>query len=843
MRDRRLCRINLQQWLLGGASFGVMVALSSAALAQTPPQLPPRSAGAVPAEQSPEATQGAQSATPAAPATEGFGDIVVTARYVREDIQKTPMAISAQSNEQLEAAHVTNVGNLGAVIPNLYSHPPLAQASGPVISMRGVLQDQDSFAIAPAVALYVDDVYHATVVGSGFDLTDVDHIEVLRGPQSTLSGNASIGGAIKIYTKDPVGDGSGDASLQYGSRNLMKATGAIDLGLTDTLAVRVSGHIQKQDGYVKMLDFTCEMNKLGTPGLAGSFPAQPDAALHGCKVGELGGGTQGGGQVKVRWRPTSDIDLLITAAYDKADMQETPELLVQAVNPNPNPSTLIEPYNQQMMAQYGIRFDSRFLAPPGQPYSVYSSFCRPQFNAVLQAAPYAASPSGFCYPRNKEAENTTISGRLKWRLSDDINMTAIASWSKFRNNFTQNGEESPLGYVLSHFDQYVTQKTGELRFDGKLFDNKLDWVVGGYILRYNAIKAGFIGYVVDNFTQNDLAHTGSQSGFVHLDFHATDRWRISGGGRYTDGSIRYSLDHPPLITVPFPFTSTYGRWDWLISTDYQITNSILAYASAATGSRPAGVTDIIITPQQLTSTPGEDLISYEVGVKSDLIDHHLRVNLAGFLTDYKSILASQGGVQCLGQLPAATWHPSAADCTTLYPSNPGNVPWFISTGTPATIKGFEWDISALPVDHLRIDWSGGYNHFTSRVHTPGLPGYIAPGNVRVPEWNMHAAIRYDVDTQIGKFTPRVDWNWQSEQDFDTESGAHAARPQYIIHPYSLFNAGIEYETKDRKWSATFNVANLANKFYYYQLFDGTQLAISSPVGPPREFSLTVRRHF
>lgn len=839
MTDGARCRV--QAWghfLLSGVSLGVMVALSTPAYAQTPSQ----GAGATPTDKSPEATSGAQSADAQVPTNNAFGDIVVTARYVREDIQKTPMAISAQSSQQLEAAHVTNVGNLGAVIPNLYSHPPLAQASGPVISMRGVLQDQDSFARAPAVALYVDDVYHATVVGSGFDLTDVDHIEVLRGPQSTLSGNASIGGAIKIYTKDPVGDGSGDFSLGYGSRNLMKASGAIDLGLTSTLAVRISGHIQKQDGYVDMLDFTCQMNKQGTPGLAGSIPMQPDASGRGCKVGELGGGTQGGGQVKLRWRPTEDIDLMITGAYDKADLQETPELLVKTVNPYPNPSSLINFYNNQVESQFGVRYDDRFLAPAGNPYAVYSTFCRPLLSGVVQQPPYQPTPSGFCYPRNKEAENTTISGRLKARLTDDINMTAIAAWSKFRNNFTQNGDESPLGYVLSHFDQYVTQKTGELRFDGKLFDNKLDWVAGGYLLRYDAIKAGFIGYITNNFTQDDLAHIESQSAFAHLDLHVTDRWRVSGGARYTDGSVRYALNHPPLITVPFPFTSTQSRWDWLISTDYQITDTILAYASAATGSRPAGVTDIVITPQQLTSTPGEDLISYEIGVKSDLLDHHLRLNLAGFYTDYKSILAAQGGVQCFAETPAV-WHASAADCTRLFPSRPDNVPWYISTGTPATIKGFEWDISVLPVDGLRLDWSGGYNHFESSVHTPGAPGYIAPGNVRVPEWNMHGAIRYDIDTPIGRFTPRLDWTWQSEQDFDTESGAHAARPEFIIHPYSLFNAGIEYETKDKNWSAVLNVANLADKFYYYQLFNGTVLSISSPVGPPREFSLTVRRRF
>jgi iron complex outermembrane receptor protein len=295
--------------------------------------------------------------------------------------------------------------------------------------------------------------------------------------------------------------------------------------------------------------------------------------------------------------------------------------------------------------------------------------------------------------------------------------------------------------------------------------------------------------------------------------------------------------------VPQPFTSKQGRWDWLISTDFQITDDILVYASAATGSRPGGVTDIVITPQQLTSTPGEDLISYEVGLKSDLFNRNLRINLSAFYTDYKSILAPQAGVQCLAELPGATWHPSAADCATLFPGNSDNVPWYVTTGTPATIKGFEWDISALPVDGLRIDFSGGYNHFTSGVKTPGLPGYIFPGNLRNPEWNMHAAVRYDLETSIGTFTPRVDWSWQSRQTFDPASGAIAPRSEFTIGAYSLWNAGIEFKPEDSSWSANLSVTNLTDKFYYYQLFNGTVLAISSPVGPPREFSLTVRREF
>jgi iron complex outermembrane receptor protein len=108
---------------------------------------------------------------------------------------------------------------------------------------------------------------------------------------------------------------------------------------------------------------------------------------------------------------------------------------------------------------------------------------------------------------------------------------------------------------------------------------------------------------------------------------------------------------------------------------------------------------------------------------------------------------------------------------------------------------------------------------------------------------MHGGIRYEIETGFGTITPRFDWNWVSEVNFGPASGRMAPTEDFTIHAYSLFNAGIEYESLDGDWSAILSVTNLADKFYYYQLFNGTQTNISGPVGPPREALLTLRRSF
>ncbi len=245
----------------------------------------------------------------------------------------------------------------------------------------------------------------------------------------------------------------------------------------------------------------------------------------------------------------------------------------------------------------------------------------------------------------------------------------------------------------------------------------------------------------------------------------------------------------------------------------------------------------------MQSTPAEDLTSYELGFKNEFFNHRLRFNVDGFYSDYKTRSTTEVGVQCLGQLPAATWQASAATCAALYPSNVATVPWYITVGKPAKITGFEWDLTAAPLKNMELAFSGGYNHFESGVTTPGLPGYIHPGNHLQPEWNMHADVQYAFPSAIGTTTPKLDWSWQSQQDFDPAPGAEAPQPAYTIHSYGILNAQVEYIPPKGKWSLVASVTNLTNKFYYYYLFGGGAVNISSNVAPPREFHFTLRHDF
>jgi iron complex outermembrane receptor protein len=220
--------------------------------------------GCLPAVSHAQAEEGSQGG-------EGLQEVVVTARYRQENLQTTPLAITALSVESLEQRSLANVDDVGLAIPNAYMRPPVSNF-GPTqtIGLRGIIQTDFSYAFEPAVGVYIDDVYHGTLTGSSMDLLDLERLEVLRGPQGTLFGKNSLGGAIRLVSRKPQGDNTGSVEVTYGQydRIDLKAVGDFAL-IPDKAFVRVVGLSRQRDGYGKRLDFTCEMRRRGTlPALA-----------------------------------------------------------------------------------------------------------------------------------------------------------------------------------------------------------------------------------------------------------------------------------------------------------------------------------------------------------------------------------------------------------------------------------------------------------------------------------------------------------------------------------------------------------------------------------------------
>jgi iron complex outermembrane receptor protein len=283
-----------------------------------------------------------------------------------------------------------------------------------------------------------------------------------------------------------------------------------------------------------------------------------------------------------------------------------------------------------------------------------------------------------------------------------------------------------------------------------------------------------------------------------------------------------------------------NRTDWLAALNYDFTDAIMGYVTVATGSRPAGITTIVNTIYQLSEYPAEELTAYEVGLKTEWFNRRLRANVAAFYSDYPSRLSGQSGFQCLGEAPPPTRRLSADECP------PGGaIGWGITIGTPAEIEGVELELTAEPVNGLLVNLSGGYNHFINGVKNPLQPGYLAPGNLVMPEVNASAGIQYAIPFFGGTLTPRIDANYTSKQTFVFQASRMSPTgPLDTVPAHTIFNAQIDYAFGDDKtWNATLASTNLTDKYYFYTLFWGSTVATAGVVAPPREVSLTLRKSF
>jgi iron complex outermembrane receptor protein len=406
-----------------------------------------------------------------------------------------------------------------------------------------------------------------------------------------------------------------------------------------------------------------------------------------------------------------------------------------------------------------------------------------------------------------------------------------------------------------------------------LFDKKLEWTTGAY--RYDA-KSRLGGYVtlpafaiiLPNFNQNDRFETESSSAFVHGIYHVTDPWSVTAGVRYTDEKKRYAFDHSPYLFVPSPLDYGSSHTDWKFSTDYRLSPEVMVYASAATGFRSDGSQPRPFTVgQQKEKVPAEELISYEVGLKTDLFDRRLRINLALFQDDYDPRVVVSAGTQCTptnsvdpGPVVRGLIGNACPPGTPLgaFPA-PGNTgsPWLAYASAPGKDRGAELEVTASPIENLDINATFAYFEFES-----GAPATIngQPNNVYVhPSFKVQAPISGSLGVQYrfplfgGSFTPRLDWFYQGYRSNGVSYLAQLPGSENRVPGYGLMNARLTYTPEGAKWDVSLQAENLLDKFYWYQLgpvrsnnpatgFGITDNRTGAP-GRPREVSLSFRRNF
>ncbi|MCW2390769.1 iron complex outermembrane receptor protein [Sphingobium sp. B1D7B] len=742
----------------------------------------------------------------AAPQADSTPDIIVTAQFRSQRLQDTPLAITAVDAALLEARNQDDIAAVARQAPSV-TLTPMGGAFGDSMgaSIRGIGQFDFNPAYEPGVGLYVDDVYYPTLTGANFDLLDLERVEVLRGPQGTLTGRNSIGGAIKLFSKKPEADPSGFAEVSYGSRNRVEVRAGANFPITDMLFARVSGVHKSQRGYVQQIDYGCA-NPGNPEGILPAVPTNTD-----CVVEDLGGINYSGVRGALRYAGEK-LDIQIIGDYQYSDRPSAAEVPIVAQGDASN-----------------------FLCGP---WCTYASWGLP---AGGQAGNWNTGN------RNK-FRGWGVSGHIDWDVTDNLQVQSITAYRSYNNRWGTDDDFTPtLTRAAGGFNDldfwFVSQ---ELRVNAKLGD-MADLTVGGYYSdqRSTYFTIQDIRYIIPGvplqFLGNDPINADSKAVFGTAIVRPVDGMTITGGIRYTEEHkdytfIRRNLDNTaPLFPDPFGLSALNNlkavydgsRVDWRLSVDYRFSPEVLLYGTVGTGFKGGGVTARPFLPTHATQgTFGpETVTAYEIGLKTDLLDRRLRVNLAGFYNDYKAI-----------QLPLS-------DCSA-YGGGPCAV---IANAGDGKMWGFEAEVSATPVDNLMIDASLSLIGSEYKSISPAVGSTITAGSPIVsPETQWSAGIQYEIDMGgAGSITPRLDVAYRGRQL--ASRTLNAVNPDFEYFPsYVLGSTRLTWRNRDRDLAVSFEVTNLFDEYYYTSRFDavyGFAGTAYANVGAPREWRVSIKKDF
>ena len=773
--------------------------------------------------------------------------IIVTAQFRAQNLQDTPLAITAVTGEQLEQRSQTRLSDITAQAPSVQLQPGAA-GTGKSMSafIRGVGQADMSPSVEPGVGIYIDDVYFATVTASIFDLVDLDRVEVLRGPQGTLAGMNSEGGALKIYSKKPTGQGGYlEATAGNFHRRDLKASADFTL-VPDQLFARISGAYRQRDGHVTRLDYACThpSDPYVISGALTSLATTPN-----CKLGELGDQDMKALRGSLRWTPNERLEVNLIGDYTKDKSQTQAVTLLGAA-----------PANAWPLQYQGVPYDNRFV-PYGpnrgdtvfnDPYISYANFYDPgvTYSAINAGGAPGVKNGPFIAQSGAQVDGWGVSGTIDFKINDILSLKSITGYRKYDSLSGDDNDGSPVVFIMQQQLFQHKQFSQETRISGDL--GKVQFTVGGiYFYQntryYNKNDTPFAGFGTPDkptfaFINDDYVILRQQAGFGNVSWNATDALTFEGGLRVTHekkdyhfGRFAFNGDgtaYQPLSNPANPLNGRVGTYDgtnvdYRAVAQYRFSPAIMAYAQFATGFKGGGITPRPYFPEQVLGFGPERVRSYELGFKTDLFDRKLRVNADVYYMDY---IGYQG-------TPNVCVDASGKALTGL-PGTPGLCGQYINLGD-AKVKGFELEVTARPIDGLSIDIAASTNDFefkTPRVQTNEIvAGASRPG---IGKFKWSVGVQYDAQLGdgIGTLTPRIDVSHTPGY-----CGNFACAAISKVDSYELVNARLTYRTADRDWSVALEATNLFDKLYYINKLV-TAYASAQP-GRPREVAVTVRRNF
>ena len=775
-------------------------------------------------------------------------EIVVTAQKREENVQTVPIAIAAFSGEALQERGVGEVAQLAKFTPSVQLSASSQIASSPSSLsgfIRGIGQDDFSTQFEPGVGTYIDGVYLARTVGANANLMDVERVEILKGPQGTLFGRNTIGGAISVVTREPGDTFGGRVQASYGRFNAINIGGIVDLPISPgVLDSSIAVNYSSRDGYQKRIPF---------PG-AGTFYQEPNTVFvpTGAILGlgsknRLGGGKEINGRIKLAWRASESLKVTLAGDYSRARQGASPTTLIRTAQGGAGGPTLLGIYNicintpADVLAGIGLGPLCGPRVGPGTGIAGVNVDADPSNNRLTVDDRFVTGDKDKTYATGNNLSRLRsygLAGTIDLELSDDIALKSITAYRAQKWNIGLDIDGTPVYIMEPNILQDQNQFSQEIQLSGKALDNRLNWVVGAYYFNESSDEQQNPNFAAGLFTILNPAsfNTKSYAAFTHLNFAVTDQIGITLGARYTEERKKYLGGQQDLnlflqkavglpaalywdptdLTQLLPTTPQklkFNNFSPRLGIEFKPSRDVMVYGSYSRGYKSGGWNTRVTAPVKFIPTFGpEKAETIEVGVKSQLLDRRLQINVAGFTTRYRDIqLLAQRGIS----------------------------PTFENAGT-ARIKGFEIEAQAIVSSVIRLNASVGYidAHFTKVDPTSVVN--LSSDLPRVPAWTAHFGPELRFGLGDGLIKLRADYFYRSRFANDAEN-----TPELYTRAVSTVDLAATYEAPGDTWSITAGGRNVFNERY---VLNGTnQLAavgfLTANYNRPAEWYISARMKF
>jgi iron complex outermembrane receptor protein len=713
----------------------------------------------------------------AAESTSALEEIVVTARKRVESLQETPIAISAFTADALERQQIESTVDLDQVSPNLQfaSYGPLTGNNAAAqVYIRGIGQSDGSSGVDPGVGLYIDDVYMGRSVGGVMEFRDIANVQVLRGPQGTLFGRNTIGGAVLLTTTLPGDELGGTVRVGVGDDDLREVFAAVDLPISDTLGLRVSGGMRERDGYVTRV----------VDGL------------------DLGNEDTSTFQSTLRWEPSDALTLTLRGDYTTSDEHGSPFVYVTMNGRQAFPAAI----------STGAGCPGATFPPPSVPQDVVDARCAN--DATWDLGHFT---NGGTAKASSTLDNWGTSAVLEWDASPTLTLKSISAYRELEWHGSRDADNTALLVLHTDYSSDGDQLSQELQasFD---FDS-VEGVIGAFyfeesiedtlIVPFAAppplVAAGVLPGSQD-FQQASIEND-NWAAFTQWTFNVNEALSLTAGVRHTEetkGIEIVSFTTTPLgapVVIPTtynspgipgpglnillqPFENEYSSTTGSASVQYAFTDSFMTYLSWSQGFKSGG-----FNQRYNSAPPGnvpvafdeENAETYELGFKSEF-GGSFRLNGALFRTSYDEM-------QLTYRL--------------------GIVPLLFNAGE-SKIEGAELEFTYAP-GALIIEGSLGYldNEFEEIAEVPGTTQTVGPSNRLpfTPEVQGNIGVGYDFSLGASTLTPRLNVSYTDEQFFDAANSVEVAQLESV----TLLNASLTWSTDN--WRIRGGLNNATDEDY------------------------------